>query len=64
MEQYFFIKNIFKNLVDALEFEDKILCLSTPVVAESFYKLKNTVIFCLDIYDRFNYLPDILNMIY
>lgn len=66
MEQYFFTENVLRNLVDALEFEDDILCLCTPAVADSFYKLKDRVITCLDIDDRFNYLPgyikyDLLN---
>jgi hypothetical protein len=66
IEQYFFTENVLSSLVDALTYEDDILCLCTPAVADAFYRLKNRVVHCLDIDDRFSYLPgfvkyDILN---
>jgi hypothetical protein len=66
MEQYFFTENVLINLVEALTYEDDILCLCTPAVADAFYRLKERVVVCLDIDERFNYLPgfvkyDVLN---
>jgi hypothetical protein len=66
IEQYFFTENVLSNLVEALTYEDDILCLCTPAVADAFHRLKERTVACLDIDDRFNYLPgymsyDVLN---
>ena len=66
IEQYFFTENVISNIVEALDYEDNIICLGTPAVANGFYQLKNKNVLCLDIDDRFSYLPgyrkfDILN---
>jgi len=66
VEQYFFTEEVIKNLIDSLEYEENIVCLGTPAVADGFYKFKQKIVTCLDIDSRFNYLPgfqffDILN---
>jgi hypothetical protein len=66
LEQYFFTENVLRNLVDTLEYEDDIFCLCTPALADAFYRLKERTVTCLDIDDRFSYLPgyvkyDVLN---
>jgi hypothetical protein len=57
IEQYFFSENVIRNICDALEYEEKILCLGTPAVADGFYKIKNKSVLLLDIDNRFDYLP-------
>ncbi len=57
IEQYFFSENVIKNICDALEYEENIICLGTPAVADGFYKIKNKTVLCLDIDTRFSYLP-------
>lgn len=66
LEQYFFSENVLKSLVDILEYEDNIVCLCTPAVADAFWRLKNKQVVCLEIDKRFSYLPgykcyDVLN---
>jgi hypothetical protein len=66
IEQYFFTENVLSNIVEALTYDEDILCLCTPTVADAFYRVKQRTVMCLDIDDRFNYLPgyikfDILN---
>ena len=56
-EQYFFTEKVLIDIVDALEYEENILCLCTPAVADAFWRLKNKKIICLDIDKRFDYLP-------
>lgn len=65
-EQYFFSENVISNLVETLNYEKEIICLGTPAVAHGFWELKGRNVLCLDIDERFNYLPgyknfDILN---
>jgi hypothetical protein len=57
IEQYFFSENVIRNIVEALEYEENIICLGTPAVADGFYKFKNRNVLCLDVDTRFNYLP-------
>ena len=56
-EQYFFTENVLIQLTDIFQYEKKIICLCTPAVADAFYRLKNKEVLCLDIDNRFNYLP-------
>lgn len=56
-EQYFFTEKVLVDIIDALEYEENILCLCTPAVADAFWRLKNKKIVCLDIDKRFEYLP-------
>ncbi len=65
-EQYFFTEKVLLDIIDALEYEENILCLCTPAVADAFWRIKQKKIICLDIDKRFNYLPgfiyfDVLN---
>ena len=41
IEQYFFSENVIQNIVEALDYENNIICLGTPAVADGFYKFKN-----------------------
>lgn len=66
IEQYFFSDTVLENLVNSLLYEDKIVCLCTPAVADAFLRLKEKEVICLDVDIRFNYLPqfqyyDLLN---
>lgn len=66
IEQYFFTDSVLDALVSALEYEEHILCLCTPAVADAFHRLKERDVTLYDIDDRFNYLKgykrfDILN---
>lgn len=56
-EQYFFTENVLRDLVNVLEYEKNIICLCTPAVADSFLTLKNKIVTCLDLDERFSYLP-------
>ena len=56
-EQYFFTENVLKQLTDSLQYENNILCLCTPAVADAFWRLHQREVLCLDIDERFNYLP-------
>jgi len=56
-EQYFFTEKVLLDIIDALEFEENILCLCTPAVADAFWRIKQKKIICLDIDKRFTYLP-------
>lgn len=57
IEQYFFSENVIINIVEALEYEENIICLGTPAVADGFFKFKNRRVLCLDVDTRFSYLP-------
>lgn len=57
IEQYFFSENVIRNIVEALEYEENIICLGTPAVADGFFKFKNRRVLCLDVDTRFSYLP-------
>lgn len=56
-EQYFFTEKVLIDIVEALEYEENILCLCTPAVADAFWRIKQKKIMCLDIDKRFEYLP-------
>ena len=56
-EQYFFSENLLKQITDSLQYEKNILCLCTPAVADAFWRLQKKEVLCLDIDERFNYLP-------
>lgn len=56
-EQYFFSENMLKQITDSLQYEEKILCLCTPAVADAFWRLHQKEVLCLDIDERFSYLP-------
>ena len=60
IEQYFFSDNVLKLLVDIFNYENNIVCLCTPAVAEAFYRLNSKIVKCLDIDSRFDYLPGYL----
>src|SRR5689334_3114482 len=65
-EQYFFTEKVLHSIVDSLQYEENIVCLCTPAVADAFMRFKNKKVVCLDIDERFNYLPgfikyDLLN---
>lgn len=57
IEQYFFTENVLSNLVESLQYYENIVCLCTPAVADAFHRLLNKTVICLDIDERFNYLP-------
>lgn len=57
IEQYFFTDKVLNDLTTALEYQDNILCLCTPAVADYFFYKRSKVVLLLDIDDRFNYLP-------
>jgi hypothetical protein len=65
-EQYFFTENVLAAIVDSLVYEENIVCLCTPAVADAFWRYKGKSVVCLDIDERFGYLPgfmkyDLLN---
>ena len=47
IEQYFFSENVIHNIVEALDYENNIICLGTPAVADGFYKFKNRKWTCM-----------------
>lgn len=57
LEQYFFSENVLNAMVETFQYETNILCLCTPSVADAFWCSKNKEVFCLDLDDRFSYLP-------
>jgi hypothetical protein len=57
IEQYFFSDNVLENIVSSLYYEDDIVCLCTPAVADAFYRFKEKEVICLDLDKRFSYLP-------
>ena len=61
LEQYFFTDKTLEQITNIFQYEENILCLCTPSVADAFYKLKNKEIICIDIDNRFNYLPKFIN---
>ena len=61
-EQYFFTENVLIQLTNIFQYENKIICLCTPAVADAFYRLKKKEVLCLDIDNRFNYLPKFINI--
>ncbi len=58
LEQYFFSENVLQQLTNIFQYENNILCLCTPSVADAFYRLYKKEVLCLDIDDRFSYLPN------
>jgi len=54
-DQYFFSEKVLISLVNNLKYEDKIICLCTPALANAFSKEDKETI-CLDIDKRFEYL--------
>ena len=63
LEQYFFTENVLITLIDSLLFEENIVCLCTPAVADAFWQIKKKEVWCLDIDERFNYLPKFIKFI-
>ena len=61
LEQFFFTEKVLEQIVNSFEYEDNILCLCTPSVADAFWRLKNKEVLCIDIDNRFNYLPKFIN---
>jgi hypothetical protein len=59
-EQYFFTENVLINFVESFVYENNIICLCTPAVADAFLKYKKKNVICLDIDERFSYLPGYL----
>lgn len=57
LEQYFFSDSVLNTMIEAFQYENNILCLCTPSVADAFWHLKQREVLCLDLDDRFNYLP-------
>ena len=58
LEQYFFSENVIQQLTSILQYENNILCLCTPSLADAFYKIYKKEVLCLDIDERFSYLPN------
>ena len=54
-DQYFFSEKVLNSLVNNLKYEDKILCLCTPALANAFSQSGKETL-CLDIDKRFDYL--------
>jgi hypothetical protein len=54
IEQYFFSENVIRNILEALEYQENIICLGTPAVADGFFKFKNRRVLCLDVNTRFS----------
>ena len=61
LEQYFFTEKVLEQITDIFQYEENILCLCTPSVADAFWKLKQKEVLCIDIDNRFNYLPKFIN---
>ena len=60
LEQYFFSENVLKQFTSILKYEENILCLCTPSVADAFYRYNNQNVFCIDIDSRFSYLKNFI----
>ena len=61
LEQYFFSENVLKQITNTFQYEDNILCLCTPSVSDAFLRLQNKEVLCVDIDNRFSYLPKFIN---
>ena len=61
LEQYFFTEKVLEQITSIFQYEENILCLCTPAVADAFWKLKQKEVLCVDIDNRFNYLPKFIN---
>jgi len=61
LEQYFFTEKVLDQIINTFQNEDNILCLCTPSVADAFWRLKKKEVLCIDIDNRFNYLPKFIN---
>ena len=61
LEQFFFTEKVLEQITSTFQYEDNILCLCTPSVADAFWRLKNKEVLCIDIDNRFNYLPKFIN---
>ena len=60
LEQYFFTEKVLDQITNTFQYEDNVLCLCTPSVADAFWK-KNKEVICIDVDNRFNYLPKFIN---
>lgn len=56
-EQYFFTEKVLIDIVENLQYNENILCVCAPTVADAFWRYKQREIYCLDLDERFNYLP-------
>ena len=61
LEQYFFTEKVLEQITSIFQYEENILCLCTPSVADAFWRLKQKEVLCVDIDNRFNYLPKFIN---
>ena len=61
LEQFFFSEKVLEQMVNTFQYEENILCLCTPSVADAFLRLKNKEVLCIDIDNRFNYLPKFMH---
>ena len=61
LEQFFFTEKVLEQITSQFQYEENILCLCTPAVADAFWKLKQKEVLCVDIDNRFNYLPKFIS---
>ena len=60
-EQYFFTDKVLEQIITSFQYFENIVCICAPSVADAFWRLLKKEVYCIDIDDRFNYLPKFIN---
>ena len=60
-EQYFFTDKVLEQIITSFQYFENIVCICAPSVADAFWRLLKKEVYCIDIDDRFNYLPKFIH---
>ena len=60
-EQYFFTDKILEQITTTFRYINNIVCICAPSVADAFWRFQKKEVYCIDIDDRFNYLPKFIH---
>ena len=60
-EQYFFTDKVLEQITTSFQYFENIVCICAPTVADAFWRLLKKDVYCIDIDERFNYLPKFIH---
>ena len=60
-EQYFFTDKVLEQIIKSFQYFENIVCICAPTLADAFWRFLKKDVYCIDIDDRFNYLPKFIH---
>ena len=60
-EQYFFTDKVLEQITKSFQYFENIVCICAPTLADAFWRFLKKDVYCIDIDDRFNYLPKFIH---